>query len=260
MKGRTSCHVLWHLWHHGGTYRTAPQQVTLALYCLGKQWVHTWQGGCAGNKGWGRNATRAGFSPCMQGQPLIGDPWAGHAAAAGAAGKALLRGSSSGTRLPCPQIPGIRIPADPSDSCLPASATWGLLSILLQAMDSQVFWFLHFQSLVHYPQPVGNGLDEVMCLWMETHVKLQEQERIQLEWELEQLMLKPSSKSWGDLMWSALQHWQVWVFAGLLLLVLAPCFLQRSHQVQSSGQEENEEEEDDETWELRSGMASRGAH
>ncbi|XP_068033453.1 inositol 1,4,5-trisphosphate receptor-interacting protein-like 1 [Anomalospiza imberbis] len=185
-----------------------------------------------------------------QGQPFIGDPWAGHAAAAaGAAGWALLCASSLGTCPPCPQIPGICIPAVPSASCLPPSATRGFLSILLQTIDSWVLWFLLLQSLVQYPQPAGDGLDEVTCLRTEAHVKLQERERIWVEQELERLMLKPSGASWGDLLWSALQHWQVWVFAGLLLFLLALWLMwrKRSHQAQSSDQEENEEE--DEVWE-----------
>lgn len=158
----------------------------------------------------------------------------------------------SGTCAPCPRIPGICVPAAPSASCLPPSATRGLLSILLQTMDSWVLWFLLLQSLVQYPQPAGDGLDEVMCLWTELHAKLQEQERIRMERELEQLMLKLSGTSWGDLLRSALHLWQVWVSAGLLLLLLALWFIWRKRicQAQSSGQEENEEDDKRQEYDL----------
>lgn len=69
--------------------------------------------------------------------------------------------------------------------------------------------------------------------------------------KVEHLMLKPSSTTWGDLLSSALQHWQVWVLAGLMVPLLTVCLMwrTRSHQAQSSGQEEKEEDEEDETQE-----------
>lgn len=84
-----------------------------------------------------------------------------------------------------------------------------------------MFWFLLLQSVVQYPQPVGDGLDKVMRQRMEAWAKLQEQEKIRLEREEEQLMLMQTGASSGDLLWSALQSWQVWTFAGLLVLLLA---------------------------------------
>ncbi|XP_048161927.1 inositol 1,4,5-trisphosphate receptor-interacting protein-like 1 [Corvus hawaiiensis] len=128
-------------------------------------------------------------------------------------------------------------------------------------MGSLAFWFLLLQSLVHYLQPVGDGLDEAMRLRMEARAMSQEVERILLEWEVEQLTLKQSRGAWRELLWSALQHWQIWAIAGLLLLLSALWFFwrKRSRQAQISVEEEEEEEkekeeeedeeEGDQTWE-----------
>ncbi|XP_056338876.1 inositol 1,4,5-trisphosphate receptor-interacting protein-like 1 [Oenanthe melanoleuca] len=121
-------------------------------------------------------------------------------------------------------------------------------------MDSWVFWFLLLQSVIQYPQHVGDGLDEVTHLRMEERAKFQEQKKIQLEWEVEQLVLTQSSTSWGHLLWPALQPWQVWPFAGFLVLLLAAWFMRRkrSHEAESTDEEEkekeDEEEEEEETW------------
>ncbi|XP_066040777.1 inositol 1,4,5-trisphosphate receptor-interacting protein-like 1 [Chamaea fasciata] len=94
-------------------------------------------------------------------------------------------------------------------------------------MDTWVLWFLLLQSILQYPQPVGDGLDEVTCLLVEARAKFQEEEKIRLEHEVEQLVLKQVARAWGDLLWSALQHWQVWVHAGLLLHLLALWYIWR---------------------------------
>ncbi|XP_064275771.1 inositol 1,4,5-trisphosphate receptor-interacting protein-like 1 [Passer domesticus] len=119
-------------------------------------------------------------------------------------------------------------------------------------MDSWVLWLLFLLSVVQYPQPMDDVLDEVMRLQMELRAKFQEQERIWLEQEVEQFVLMQSGASWRDLPWSALQPWRVWPFAGLLVLLLAVWFMwrKRSCEAEISGEEEkeNEEEEEDETW------------
>uniref|UniRef100_A0A8U7NQM4 Uncharacterized protein n=1 Tax=Corvus moneduloides TaxID=1196302 RepID=A0A8U7NQM4_CORMO len=114
-----------------------------------------------------------------------------------------------------------------------------LLSIRPQTMGSLAFWFLLLQSLVHYLRPVGDGLDEAMRLRMEARAMSQEVERILLEWEVEQLTLKQSRGAWRELLWSALQHWQIWAIAGLLLLLSAPWFIWRERSLR---REEHEEE------------------
>ncbi|XP_041263130.1 inositol 1,4,5-trisphosphate receptor-interacting protein-like 1 [Onychostruthus taczanowskii] len=107
-------------------------------------------------------------------------------------------------------------------------------------MDTWVLWFLLLQSVVQYPQPVGDGLDEATHLRMEARAKLQEEERIRLEREVEQLALKQGV--WGDLLCSAWQHWHVWALAGLLLLLLALWYMWRKR---SLSREEHEEGNDD---------------
>ncbi|XP_064277663.1 inositol 1,4,5-trisphosphate receptor-interacting protein-like 1 [Passer domesticus] len=49
------------------------------------------------------------------------------------------------------------------------------------------------KRVVQYPQPVGDGLDKATRLRMEVRAKLQEEERIRLEREVEQLALKQGS-------------------------------------------------------------------
>ncbi|XP_031967489.1 inositol 1,4,5-trisphosphate receptor-interacting protein-like 1 [Corvus moneduloides] len=106
-------------------------------------------------------------------------------------------------------------------------------------MGSLAFWFLLLQSLVHYLRPVGDGLDEAMRLRMEARAMSQEVEKILLEWEVEQLTLKQSRGAWRELLWSALQDWQIWAIAGLLLLLSAPWFIWRERSLR---REEHEEE------------------
>ncbi|TRZ22544.1 hypothetical protein HGM15179_004528 [Zosterops borbonicus] len=120
-------------------------------------------------------------------------------------------------------------------------------------MDSWIFWFLLLPSILQYPKPVGDGLDEVMRLRMEQRAKLLEEERIRLEREVEQLELAQRGASWGNLLWSVVQPWQVGAFAGLLVLLLAVWFMwrKRSPEAEISGEEEKEkeeEEEEDEPW------------
>ena len=56
---------------------------------------------------------------------------------------------------------------------------------------------------------------------MEARAKLQEEEKMRLEQELEQLVLKQGVWGWEELLCSALQLWQLWAAAGLLLVPLA---------------------------------------
>uniref|UniRef100_A0A8C9N115 Inositol 1,4,5-trisphosphate receptor-interacting protein-like 1 n=1 Tax=Serinus canaria TaxID=9135 RepID=A0A8C9N115_SERCA len=117
-------------------------------------------------------------------------------------------------------------------------------------MDTWVLWLLLLQSAVQYPQPVGDGLDEVTRLRTEVLAKLREEEKIGLEREVEQLVLKQGVGAWGDLLCSAWQHGQVWALAGLLLLLLALWYLRRKRSLRREEREEghgggNEEEVED---------------
>nr|XP_041569901.1 inositol 1,4,5-trisphosphate receptor-interacting protein-like 1 [Taeniopygia guttata] len=113
-------------------------------------------------------------------------------------------------------------------------------------MDFCVLWFLLLLRVVQYPQPVGDVLDEATHRQMELRAKFQEEERIRLEREVEQLALMQSGASWRDLLRSALQPWQVWAFAGLLVLLLAVWFMRRtrSRGAEISCKEEKEKEKE----------------
>ncbi|XP_077637724.1 inositol 1,4,5-trisphosphate receptor-interacting protein-like 1 [Lonchura striata] len=113
-------------------------------------------------------------------------------------------------------------------------------------MDFCVLWLLLLLRVVQHPQPVGDVLDEVTHREMELRAKFQEEERIRLEREVELLALMQSGASWRDLLWSALQPWQVWAFAGLLVLLLAAWFMRRtrSRGAEFGGKEETEQEKD----------------
>ncbi|XP_059703806.1 inositol 1,4,5-trisphosphate receptor-interacting protein-like 1 [Haemorhous mexicanus] len=105
-------------------------------------------------------------------------------------------------------------------------------------MDTWVLWLLLLQIAVPYPQPVGDGLDEVTRLRTEVRAKLREEETIGLEREVEQLVLKQGAWAWGDLLCSAWQHWQVWALAGLLLLLLALWYWGRKRSLRREEREE----------------------
>ncbi|XP_068050963.1 inositol 1,4,5-trisphosphate receptor-interacting protein-like 1 [Anomalospiza imberbis] len=94
-------------------------------------------------------------------------------------------------------------------------------------MDPVVFLFVLLKSLIQYPQPVGDGLDEETHLRMEMRAKHLEWERLRLEQEVEQLSQKK------------VQLLQLLAVAVLLVLVL---FLWLIGWRSSRRREENEEE------------------
>ncbi|KAL2304067.1 hypothetical protein Nmel_009357 [Mimus melanotis] len=182
----------------------------------------------------------------MQGQPLMGEPWAGHAAAAGAASAAaaaaLLPAIFLRSCPSCPQTPEDSHPCCPHCHIPPYQPHLSLLFILLQTMDAMTFLFMLLQSLIQYLQPVGDVLDEQTHLRMELRAKRLEQKRIWLEREVEQLTLMQSERIWGDLLWFSLQPWQVWAVAGLLVLLLGLYFFwrKRRDEAENSGEEDGE--------------------
>ncbi|XP_042635141.1 inositol 1,4,5-trisphosphate receptor-interacting protein-like 1 [Catharus ustulatus] len=114
-------------------------------------------------------------------------------------------------------------------------------------MDSWVLWFLLLQGVLQYPQPVGDGFDEATRLQMEARAKLQEEVKMRLEQELEQLVLTQGVWGWEDLLCSALQPWQLWAIAGLLLvpLVLWNMWRKRSMRREVPQEENNGGNEED---------------
>ncbi|XP_063253467.1 inositol 1,4,5-trisphosphate receptor-interacting protein-like 1 [Prinia subflava] len=178
----------------------------------------------------------------MQGQPLMGQPWAAHSdasAAAGTAGQALLPASSLGPCRSCPKMPAIPIPAALIVMSHPHSPTQGLLFILLQTMDPITFLYMLLQSLIHYLRGVGYVWDEETRQRMEEHAKRQEQKKLLLELQVEQLALTQSR---------AAQYLPLLAIAAFLVLVLVLWFMGwRSTLRREEFQEENvnaNEEED----------------
>ncbi|KAM6273858.1 inositol 1,4,5-trisphosphate receptor-interacting protein-like 1 [Porphyrio hochstetteri] len=120
------------------------------------------------------------------------------------------------------------------------------------------FFAMLLQSIIQYPQMVGEELDEAtherMKQW---HIYLS-QKMTQLLPELEQRSLEPSTQesgvAWGSLLFAALQYQPFWAIFGLsvLLVGLRCLFLWWSHQADydsddsSSGYRDEEEEEEEE--------------
>ncbi|XP_063255226.1 inositol 1,4,5-trisphosphate receptor-interacting protein-like 1 [Prinia subflava] len=178
----------------------------------------------------------------MQGQPLMGQPWAAHSAAsaaAGTAGQALLPASCLEPCRSCPKMPAIPIPAALIVMSHPHSPTQGLLFILLQTMDPITFLYVLLQSLIHHLRGVGDVWDEETRQRMEEHAKRQEQKKLLLELQVEQLALTQSG---------AAQYLPLLAIAAFLVLVLVLWFMGwRSTLRREEFQEENvnaNEEED----------------
>ncbi|XP_032548251.1 inositol 1,4,5-trisphosphate receptor-interacting protein-like 1 [Chiroxiphia lanceolata] len=114
------------------------------------------------------------------------------------------------------------------------------------AMAAKMFLFVLLQTLIQYPQMVGDGLDEVTRVRMELRAELLDREMTRLLQELEQSSLERSVRAWGALLWAALQQGDFWTLAGLLGLLLWLWFIhsRRSRQPANNGREEEEEEGD----------------
>uniref|UniRef100_A0A8U7M0F7 Mab-21-like HhH/H2TH-like domain-containing protein n=1 Tax=Corvus moneduloides TaxID=1196302 RepID=A0A8U7M0F7_CORMO len=79
--------------------------------------------------------------------------------------------------------------------------------------------FVLMQSLMQYPQPAGDGLDEATHRQMQEREELLDREMARLLQELEQGPLEQQDEGWGALLFGALQQWPFWALAGLLLLL-----------------------------------------
>ncbi|XP_039234579.1 inositol 1,4,5-trisphosphate receptor-interacting protein-like 1 [Pipra filicauda] len=115
-------------------------------------------------------------------------------------------------------------------------------------MAARMFLLVFLQTLIQYPQMVGDGLDEDTRLHMELRAELLDREMTRLLQELEQSSLERSVRAWGALLWAALQQgdfWALTVVLGLLLWLWFVC-RRRSHEPDNNGQEEEEDREDHE--------------
>ncbi|XP_027528769.1 inositol 1,4,5-trisphosphate receptor-interacting protein-like 1 [Neopelma chrysocephalum] len=108
-------------------------------------------------------------------------------------------------------------------------------------MEALVVLVLLVQTLIQYPQMVGDGLDEATRLHMEMREKYLNQEMTRLLQELEQSSLEHSVRAWGALLWATLGQWHFWALVGVLGLLLALCFSlrKRSREPHSSAPQEN---------------------
>ncbi|XP_052639724.1 inositol 1,4,5-trisphosphate receptor-interacting protein-like 1 [Harpia harpyja] len=124
------------------------------------------------------------------------------------------------------------------------------------------FFTLVVQSILWNAQVVDDELDEATRERMqqrETYLSWKMSRLLQeLEQGTQQLELRTQEQSgfaWGALLFAALQQWQFWAVAGVLLLLFRLCWWlrKRSHEVDSSSDEESsssdreqaEEEDDD---------------
>ncbi|RMC10156.1 hypothetical protein DUI87_12955 [Hirundo rustica rustica] len=98
--------------------------------------------------------------------------------------------------------------------------------------------FVLVQSLIQYPQPAGDGLDEGTHRRMRERQELLDREMARLLRELEQGPSEELDEGWGAALFGALQQWPFWVLAGFLLL-LGLWFSRgtRSREASSSGKD-----------------------
>ncbi|KAM6392615.1 LOW QUALITY PROTEIN: inositol 1,4,5-trisphosphate receptor-interacting protein-like 1 [Pluvialis apricaria] len=102
-------------------------------------------------------------------------------------------------------------------------------------MDVIEFLVIIVQSLIQLPRKVGDELDEATRERMQQRVEHLRREKTRLLQELEQ-----SAFAWGDLLFAALQQWQLWAVVGVLVLLFGLCWQLRksSPQPARSGEEE----------------------
>ncbi|RMC14534.1 hypothetical protein DUI87_09631 [Hirundo rustica rustica] len=98
--------------------------------------------------------------------------------------------------------------------------------------------FVLVQSLIQFPQPAGDGLDEATHRRMQERQELLEHEMTRLLQELEQGLPEQQDEGWGAVLFGTLQQWPFWLLAGFLLL-LGLCFSRRtrSREASSSGKD-----------------------
>ncbi|KAK4822523.1 LOW QUALITY PROTEIN: hypothetical protein QYF61_015535 [Mycteria americana] len=75
-------------------------------------------------------------------------------------------------------------------------------------------------SIIQYPQMVGDELDEATRERMQQRAEYLSQEMTRLLQELEQTSQEQSGVDWEALIFDALQQWQFWAIAAVLVLLL----------------------------------------
>ncbi|KAF4793956.1 hypothetical protein TURU_107567 [Turdus rufiventris] len=111
--------------------------------------------------------------------------------------------------------------------------------------------FVLVQSLIQYPQPAGDGLDEATHRRMQEPQELLDHEMARLLQELEQGPPEQQDQGWGAVLFGALQQWPFWALAGVLLLLgLYDVIVEKDnsssgHDIEGSSVAANEGEGDD---------------
>ena len=134
-------------------------------------------------------------------------------------------------------------------------------------MAATKFLALVAQTIIQHPQMVGDELDEATHERMQQRAEhlsqemtrllqeLEQRSQEQMLQQLEQRSQEQSGLAWGALLFAALQQWQLWAIAGVLVLLCGLCWWlrKRSHEPDSSSEEESsssdrelEEEEEQE--------------
>ncbi|XP_049684291.1 inositol 1,4,5-trisphosphate receptor-interacting protein-like 1 [Accipiter gentilis] len=96
-------------------------------------------------------------------------------------------------------------------------------------------------SILWNVRVVGDELDEDTREHMWQHEEYLSWKMTQMLQELEQRTQEQSGFAWGALLFGALQQWQFWAVAGVLLLLFGLCWWlrKRSHEVDGSSDEES---------------------
>ncbi|XP_075569177.1 inositol 1,4,5-trisphosphate receptor-interacting protein-like 1 [Pelecanus crispus] len=90
------------------------------------------------------------------------------------------------------------------------------------------------QSIFQLPQMVGDELDEATRERMQQRAERLNAEMTRLLQELEQRSQEPRSIAWGGQLLAALQQWQFWLIAGVLVLLFGLCWWLRNRSSQSA--------------------------
>nr|XP_009939323.1 PREDICTED: inositol 1,4,5-trisphosphate receptor-interacting protein-like 1 [Opisthocomus hoazin] len=113
------------------------------------------------------------------------------------------------------------------------------------------FFATVLQILIQYPRMVGDELDEATRKRMQQHAEQLSREMTRLLRDIEQKRQEQrrlerrspqqSSFAWGALLFAALQQWQFWVIAGVLLLLCGLCWWLRrwSHELDRNSDEDS---------------------
>ncbi|XP_075357786.1 LOW QUALITY PROTEIN: uncharacterized protein LOC142409913 [Mycteria americana] len=180
------------------------------------------EGWAGPDEGRGRNAgpRRAGFSPCIEGPAARGNTL-GRARCHRCRGwhRPCCLPAASPPLLPAPSSLRLPTPFPPTASSLPPTPTEPLLSLPLQAMDAIKFIIRVMLRIIQYPQMVGYELDEATRERVQQRARHLRQAMTRLLQELEPRSQEQSSFAWGTLLFAALQHWQFWAVAGVLVLL-----------------------------------------